>query len=38
MTSKEQKGVKSNELLMEIAIWGGGFMIYAVIDYLIFMH
>lgn len=38
LTSKESNKVRSNEALMEVLIWGGGFIIYAIIDYLIFMH
>ncbi len=38
LTAKDRKGMQSNEPLKEVLIWGGGFVIYAIIDYLMFMH
>lgn len=37
-TSNDRQGMQHSDSIMEVLIWGGGFIIYAVIDYLVFMH
>ncbi|MBI3902682.1 MAG: hypothetical protein HY306_07030 [Nitrosomonadales bacterium] len=32
------QGVCSSDSMREALLWGGGFIIYAVIDYLVLMH